>query len=303
MRKPDKTLLYWIDRDRSVTYAEGSELSAKVAGALATLGIQKGDRVGIFAHNGLDYKLAMLGAWKLGAISCHIDLRQAENIAYFANLSMPKVLIYTHDFFNLIDRYRSQMPTIKHYLCMDGAQEGAQDWNVLVAAAPPAPDIELSSNDLAYLSFSSASSDSPRELLFSHGHMAQAAHHFADRLGMSNSDVTLGLTSPAKMLDLIANLLPGIQRGATIGMMSKWDAARAWDEMEKRKVTICTGNPQILVDLVRECRKRFQKPAALRTIISENVPLDLTEAFSREFDIVFIEARDVGKINSEAHLS
>ena len=132
MRTPDKTFLFWADKGRALTYAEGAEAARKVAGMLAGLGIEKGDRVGLFAHNGLDYIMAMFGAWRLGAISCHINLLQAEDLTYFANDSTPKVLIYTHDMFPLIDRERREMPSIQHYICFDGEQKGAMDWGALL---------------------------------------------------------------------------------------------------------------------------------------------------------------------------
>ena len=40
-----------------------------MAGALTELGVGKGDRVTVFAHNGLDYLIAMFGAWRIGAIA------------------------------------------------------------------------------------------------------------------------------------------------------------------------------------------------------------------------------------------
>ena len=55
----------------------------RVAGALAELGVRKGDRVGIFAHNGLDYLYAMFGAWRLGAISTHVSVQYADELDYY----------------------------------------------------------------------------------------------------------------------------------------------------------------------------------------------------------------------------
>ncbi|MFN7036068.1 MAG: AMP-binding protein, partial [Bellilinea sp.] len=139
-RLPEHPFLYWSDRNRSITYAQGEQISDAVAGALADLGVQKGDRVGIFAHNGLDYVMAMFGAWKLGAISDHINVLQAENLAWFVQDSTPSVLIYTGDLHEVVERNRPQMPSIRHYICLDGEKPGSLDWNTLVAAnlKPPA---------------------------------------------------------------------------------------------------------------------------------------------------------------------
>ena len=291
-RQPDKTFLYWTDKNRSITYAQGVELAAKVAGALAGLGVVKGDRVGILAHNGLDYKLAMFGAWKLGAISAHFNVKQVDDIAYFVNNARPKVLIYSHDMLPTLDRYRAQMPSLEHYICMDGPQEGAKDWNTLIASAPPPPVVEVTGDDPAHLSYTSGSSGKPKGAVLAHGPTARATHCIAERLRLASQDVTLGPTSPASSMGLVANLLPGIHRAATIGLMANWDAAAAWDEMDRRGVTLCTGNPLLFSDLLHECRRRGRKPAALRVLVSGGAPtpLDLKKAFLTELDVFLVES-------------
>ena len=292
MRLPDKTFLHWVDKNRALTYAETIEQSEKVAGALWGLGVRKGNRVGIFAHNGLDYILAMFGAWRLGAISCHINVLQAEDVVYFVQNSTPKVLIYTHDMFSIIDRNRSEMPSIEHYLCMDGEQEGAQDWNVLVTAAEKAPDVEVSADDGAHLSYTSGSSGAPKGALLAHGPTARASHCIAERLQMTSADVTLAATSPASSYGLVVNLLPSVHRGATIGLMSRWDQANAWDDMESRGVTVFPANPLVFDDLLAECRKRGRKPSSLRIAPSGGAPVppELKQAFLDELDVFLVES-------------
>lgn len=69
MRRPDKIAWRWVDRDRTLRYAEAAQAMDHMAGALTELGVGKGDRVTVFAHNGLDYLIAMFGAWRIGAIA------------------------------------------------------------------------------------------------------------------------------------------------------------------------------------------------------------------------------------------
>ena len=292
MRLPDKIFLHWVDKDRSLTYAEGVEQSSKVAAALWELGVRKGDRVGIFAHNGLDYILAMFGAWRIGAISCHINVLQAEDVDYFAQNATPKVLIYTHDMFPIIDRKRSLMPSIEHYLCMDGEQEGAQDWNKLVAEAENPPTVEVTADDPAHLSYTSGSSGDPKGALLAHGPTARASHCIAERLQMTSADVTLGSTSPASSYGLVVNLLPSIHRGATIGLLSRWDPAKAWDDMEDRGVTLFPANPLVFSEILAECRKRGRKPSALRIAPSGGAPVppDLKQAYQDELGVHLVES-------------
>jgi len=292
IRLPNKTFLHWVDKDRSLTYGEAVEATEKVAGALWELGVRKGDRVGIFAHNGLDYIMAMFGAYRIGAISCHINVLQAEDVAYFAQNATPKVLIYTHDMFPVIDKNRAAMPSIEHYLCMDGEQEGAQDWNAVVAAAGKAPEVEVTADDGAHLSYTSGSSGAPKGALLAHGPTARASHCIAERLQITSSDVTLAATSPASSYGLVANLLPSIHRGATMGLLSRWNMSNAYDDMENRGVTVFPANPLLFDELLTECRSRGKKPSALRVCPSGGapVPLDLKKAFIDELGVFLVES-------------
>jgi acyl-CoA synthetase (AMP-forming)/AMP-acid ligase II len=292
MRVPDKTFLHWVDRDRKLSYAEGEALSGQVAGALARLGVRYGDRVGIFAHNGLDYIMAMFGAWKLGAISCHFNVLQAEELDYFVDNATPKALIYTHDMLPVIDRFRSCMPSIEHYLCMDGAQEGALDWNVCVREGSDPPSVPVSGDDPAHLSYTSGSSGRPKGAVLAHGPTARAAHCIAERLGYTASDFTLGATSPASSYGLVANLLPAIHRGATIGLMSWWDAENAWEVMNRLGVTVFPGNPLLFAELLSISRRRGRKPSALRLAVSGGAPVapELKRAFLDELGVFLVES-------------
>lgn len=291
-RLPDKTFLYWSDKNRSMTYAQGDQISDRVAGALAALGVEKGDRVGIFAHNGLDYVMAMFGAWKLGAISAHISVLQADNLAYFVNDCEPKVLIYTGDMQPVIERNRPQMPSVKHYICYDGAPGGSHDWSTLLASAPKPPAVNVSDEDPAHLSYTSGTSGKPKGAVLAHGFTARATHCIAERLGLSGADITLGPTSLSSSYHLVVNLLPGIHRGVNIGLMSKWNAEAAWEDMDRREVTVFPSNPLLLTDILNVSRQKGRKPSALRMGVSGGAPVppDLKRAYQDELGVSLAES-------------
>jgi acyl-CoA synthetase (AMP-forming)/AMP-acid ligase II len=291
-RLPDKTFLYWSDKNRSITYEEGEQISDKVAGALAALGVQKGDRVAIFAHNGLDYVMAMFGAWKLGAISAHFNVLVPDSLTYYAKNAEPKVLIYTGDKHPVIERDRPEMPSIEHYICFDGPQEGSLDWNVLLSEAPDPPVVDVNEEDPAHLSYTSGSSGMPKGALLAHGFTARATHCIAERLRLSSADVSLGPSSLASSFHLVANLLPGIHRGVTIGLMTKWDAEVAWQEMDARGVTSFPGNPLLLAELLEVSRRHGRKPKALRMGLSGGAPAppDLKRTYQDELGVFLIES-------------
>ncbi|NUR66283.1 MAG: acyl--CoA ligase, partial [Streptomyces sp.] len=63
---PDRTFLAYFDG--RLSYREVDELSDSVAGHLAARGLERGDRVAILLQNSPHFVIALLGAWKAGAI-------------------------------------------------------------------------------------------------------------------------------------------------------------------------------------------------------------------------------------------
>ncbi|PKV84846.1 AMP-binding protein [Streptomyces sp. TLI_146] len=66
LRAPDRTALAYFDG--RLGYRETDALSDSVAGHLAARGIQPGDRVAIMLQNTPHFVIALLGAWKAGAV-------------------------------------------------------------------------------------------------------------------------------------------------------------------------------------------------------------------------------------------
>ncbi|MBT2468068.1 AMP-binding protein [Streptomyces sp. ISL-66] len=70
-RAPDRTALAYFDG--RIGYAEADELSDSLAGHLAARGIGRGDRVAVMLQNTPHFVLAVLAAWKAGAVVVPIN--------------------------------------------------------------------------------------------------------------------------------------------------------------------------------------------------------------------------------------
>ncbi len=291
-RRPDQTALHWIDRDRRLTYAEAAAGMERVAGALASLGVKKGDRVGLFAHNGNDYVLAMFGAWRLGAISAHVNVQYADTLDYYLADCTPSVLIYTGDHLPTIQRHRAAAKSVKHYICMDGPQEGALSWVDLLNAGSKAPAVSVQDSDGAHLSYTSGSTGKPKGALLAHEPTLRACRCIAERLAYSSLDITYGPSTLSSSYHLVANLIPGLFAGAAVGLVSKWHAAKAWDDMERLGSTVLPTNATNLAELLEECRRRGRPPRALRLGVTGGgpTPPTLKKAWRDELKITLSES-------------
>ena len=102
-REPDAVAL--IFKGRRVSVAELDRASDALAHGLERLGVQRGDRVALLLPNAPQFVVAMLAAWKLGAICApqnpiHTDRELAESLA----VSDPAVMIALTPFYERVKR-------------------------------------------------------------------------------------------------------------------------------------------------------------------------------------------------------
>ena len=96
------TAVHWVDRDRALTYKEAVDAMARAAAVLAGFGVPSGGRVGLFAHPGLDYVVALLGAWRLGATAVLVDLADKDRFHELMTAAAPHAVVYTNDHFDYV---------------------------------------------------------------------------------------------------------------------------------------------------------------------------------------------------------
>jgi len=291
-RTPDKTVFHWVERGRSLSYSSAVAAMEEVAGGLAGLGVERGDRVGVFAHNGMDYLLAMFGTWRLGAICALVNLQYADRLDYFVNDSEPKVLIYTGDHHETIERHRSNLRSVRHYVCLDGSRDASLGWNELLDGASSPPPDPTEETDVAHLSYTSGTSGDPKGACLAHEPTMRATRCIAERLRIEASDVSLGPSALSSSYHLVANLLPGLHRGATVCVMSRWEAEKGWVSMEELGATVLAANPTILRDMLEVSRQRGRTPAGLRLGVSGGAPVppELKIAWRDELGVTLAES-------------
>ena len=288
-RRPEAACLFM--GDRTLSYREVDQQSDRVAWALARLGVGPGGRVGLFAPNSIEYVLAMLGTWKVGAMTVHIDVRLAADLSYYLGDGDPQVLVYSSSVRNAVGRDRSAAPSLGALICLEGGDDGAEAWATWVRRAIPRDLPAVPEEAPAHLSYTSGSTGKPKGAVLAHEPTCRATSCIAERLRLTGADVTLGPTGLSSSYHLVANLLPGLQRGAAVGLMAQWDAHEAWRIMAARRVSVFVANPLLLADLLHTV-PAGGPPPPLRMGISGGgpVPPDLKHDFHARLRIPLVES-------------
>ena len=287
-RHPERAAFRWVDRDTALSYGEAADAMRRMAGALAALGVQKGDRVTVFAHNGLDYLTTMLGAWRLGAIAALVNVRFTDALADYLADHTPKVVVYTGDQGDAVRRAAAGA----QLLCMDGPQPGAHSLPQAMAADLAAPADPADETAVAHLSYTSGTTGKPKGACLAHEPTIRAARCIGERLRIRADDVSFGPTALSSSYQLVANLLPQLAAGATINVMGRWTQSSGFDAIEATGATIFVANPPLLGELLNEARAKGHPPGRLRFALSGGgpVPPPLKKAFRDELKIPLVES-------------
>lgn len=99
------------------TYQELEENANRVAGGLANLGIQKGDRVAMMLPNIPEFAFSFFGIQKLGAVAVPFNtMYKGREISFILKDSGAKAIICLGNFANLINEIKSECPDLDHVI-------------------------------------------------------------------------------------------------------------------------------------------------------------------------------------------
>ncbi len=291
-RTPEKIAFRWVDRGRGLTFAAAMTEMERFAGALHRLGVRKGDRVTVFAHNGLDYLMALFACWRIGAIAALVNVRFGDELGDYLNDHEPVAVIYTHDQVAAVKRAAAAARTVRHLVCMDGPQEGAQSLPDLLAAQYAPPDDPSDDGAIAHLSYTSGTTGRPKGACLMHESTMRATRCIAERLRMSSEDISFGPTALSSSYQLVGNLLPPLHRGCTVNVMGRWTQPTGWDAIEAAGATMLVGNPTLLTEILTESRARGRVPGRLRFGMSGGGPVSptLKLAWRNELQLPLVES-------------
>ncbi len=204
---PDQKIVY---RDLwEYTYAEMYQRVLKLAGALQSIGVKKGTKVGIIewdSHRYLEMYFAVPG---IGAVMHTINPRLAPaDVAYTILHAEDEILIFHEDFLPLVEKLRPNLSTVRKYILITDKPEPPDtpladiDYESFLNSATPLDELpDLDENTQATLAYTTGTTGKPKGVYFSHRQMVlhtlvegMAVGTMADFGGVTKKDVYMPLT-------------------------------------------------------------------------------------------------------------
>ncbi len=279
-----------------LTYRQLNERANKLANYLRRIGIGKGDRVAIFARDGVEHLDCFFACSKLGAIhtalNWRLHWREAQDII---ENTTPKVLIYSDDFKDsiaeLLTVLRDSPFAIHNYLHIEGdGVDGSTYFESALqsGATPPVTCESLEAEDIAALIFTGGTTGLPKAAQVSHRMIAWNTLNTVIH-DVTHNDVYLNVFPMFHTGGLFVYTLPQVIFGGTTILIRQFDAARVLKLIEREKVTIFGGVPAMYQMMTQAENWQSADLSSLRFCTSGGAPLPipLVEQYTREKGIRF----------------
>ena len=150
--------------DRSLTYAEAAAEVHRVANALASAGLQPGDRVAMLSQNSIEYATFYYGASECGAVPVPLNYRLAPpEWAYIINDAGAKMLIAAGGYVEAADAIRGELTSVERFAAIEASADGWDDFVAMVQGQPATPlDRTVSEDDDLYQMYTSGTTGHPK---------------------------------------------------------------------------------------------------------------------------------------------
>ena len=245
-----------IDGERSYTFARLAAYSDRFAAALATLGVAKGDPVGLLAPNCVEFVIAFYGIVKAGGVASTINSGYREReIAHQLNNSGSRILVVHTAVLEMARLARDSTPGVERLVVIeDSADDPASFWGLIESAPSAIPDVRIDpTEDLAALPYSSGTTGLSKGVMLTHRNLTTNLTQFVVRPGesvqLTDDDVLLVHLPLFHIYGMQALMNAAVMTGATQVMMGRFDMDELLGLMSRHRVTQLYTVPPVALGL------------------------------------------------------
>lgn len=184
------------ERDRALTFGQLNLRTNRLANALTSMGLKKGQKISCLLENSIEIVELYLAAAKTGIVLNPINFRLSPgDVEYIVNNSDAEAIIVHDEFAPCVDEVRKNLPNVRNFVLVgEEMPPGYVNYESLLAeSSDDEPRVEVYPEDTWVLLYTSGTTGKPKGVVRSHESYVAFYLINAVDFGFSEHDICLNI--------------------------------------------------------------------------------------------------------------
>jgi len=310
--RPDQDFLVYADRDLRFTYAEFDKRVDNFAKGLLSMGLKKGDHLGIWATNVPDWNTILFACARLGVVSVTVNtgykLHELEYLMKQADLACLCIIdgFKDSDYVAMVNELVPELKTAPRgnlkserfpflkYVVYIGQQKhrGMYSFSEILLLGQHSYEKEfrlieasLDCNDVVNMQYTSGTTGFPKGVMLTHRNILNNGLGIGDNQRLSNNDIVCLPVPLFHCFGLVLGMMAILTHGSTAAMVEWFDPLIVLATVQKERCTALYGVPTMFIAVLNHPMFKMFDLSSLRTGIMAGSPCPI-EAMRKVIDLM-----------------
>ena len=285
---PQKTAI--VFGTQRVSYQEMDEASNRLANALLSLGVKKGEHVAILLSYTPEWIINYFGVVKAGAISVILSaMLKAPEYDTLLRDSDSTVLITEKSFVEMLASVLPTLPLLRHVIEVDSDSFK----ETMASSSAVSPAVDMNEDDVNAIIYTSGVLGRQKGVVHTHRALMAAASIVGPGLEWGREDVCIGMIPFFYALGLAVVANVSFMSGSTIVILPRFTPSNVLEAVEREKATILVGVPAMFNALAIQSDETLKQYdlSSLRLALSAGAKasVHLMEVLEKKFGLTLCE--------------
>jgi len=248
-RFPDRLAVASRHQSCRMNWAELSEAAYRVARGLWSLGIRRGDRVGLWSTNCIEWIMMHMGCARAGVALVNVNpAYRSHELQYTLSRSRMKAIFLWHqdkraDYGEILDRARHGLKLdLQHIIFFD-----SPEWPALLDAEGRLPD-QVAVDDIANIQYTSGTTGHPKGVMLTHRNVVNNGQYLARGFHYTEQDKVVVPVPLFHCYGCVIGTMSVLNSGAAL-ILPNWtfDARATLQAVHDERATSVYGVPAMYV--------------------------------------------------------
>jgi long-chain acyl-CoA synthetase len=283
--------------ERQYTNVEVYREAARLANALISLGVRKGDRVLVMMQNSPQVLIGYQALARMGAITIPVlPLLKPPEIGYIAANAQPVAILTSTWVLPIVQEGLKEATSMRHVIVVGqegdaSAPEGAPyklyGYDALIAnQSDVGPEVEIKPEDRAVILYTSGTTGRPKGVVLSHCNLiSNAIAGAGDDPELTRGKTSLAVLPLAHAFGITVSNVAYLSGTVTV-MVPRFDLEQVFQLIEKHHIAAFAGVPAMFVGMLNYPDAEKYDTSSLEYVVSGSAPLPVSvlEGFEKRFN-------------------